>query len=75
MKLATGYFNLTQEYMNTITSNCLAQCSVLMAHPNVQDNTILTLTHYINSFIPLYYRRTGFKVRAVLLVVFQLHTR
>ncbi|ALC46438.1 CG7718, partial [Drosophila busckii] len=34
LKLATGYFNLTQEYMNTITHNCLAQCSILMAHPN-----------------------------------------
>lgn len=34
LKLATGYFNLTQEYMDTITKNCLAQCSILMAHPN-----------------------------------------
>ncbi|TDG49965.1 hypothetical protein AWZ03_003475 [Drosophila navojoa] len=34
LKLATGYFNLTQEYMDTITHNCLAQCSILMAHPN-----------------------------------------
>ncbi|XP_037951889.1 CDP-diacylglycerol--glycerol-3-phosphate 3-phosphatidyltransferase, mitochondrial [Teleopsis dalmanni] len=34
LKLATGYFNLTQEYMDTITNNCLAQCSILMAHPN-----------------------------------------
>lgn len=33
-KLATGYFNLTQEYMETITNNCLANCSILMAHPN-----------------------------------------
>lgn len=35
LKLATGYFNLTQEYMDTITHKCLAQCSILMAHPNV----------------------------------------
>lgn len=34
LKLATGYFNLTQEYMDTLASNCLAQCSILMAHPN-----------------------------------------
>ncbi|EDW24955.1 GL23108 [Drosophila persimilis] len=34
LKLATGYFNLTQEYMDTITHECLAQCSILMAHPN-----------------------------------------
>lgn len=35
LKLATGYFNLTQEYMDTLTHKCLAQCSILMAHPNV----------------------------------------
>ncbi|KAH8353845.1 hypothetical protein KR084_008486 [Drosophila pseudotakahashii] len=34
LKLATGYFNLTQEYMDTLTHKCLAQCSILMAHPN-----------------------------------------
>ncbi|XP_004536599.1 CDP-diacylglycerol--glycerol-3-phosphate 3-phosphatidyltransferase, mitochondrial [Ceratitis capitata] len=34
LKLATGYFNLTQEYMDTLANNCLAQCSILMAHPN-----------------------------------------
>ncbi|XP_055385153.1 CDP-diacylglycerol--glycerol-3-phosphate 3-phosphatidyltransferase, mitochondrial [Condylostylus longicornis] len=33
-KLATGYFNLTDEYMNTIQNDCFAQCSILMAHPN-----------------------------------------
>lgn len=35
LKLATGYFNLTQEYMDTLTHKCLAKCSILMAHPNV----------------------------------------
>lgn len=35
-KLATGYFNLTEEYMKTITNDCLAECSILMAHPNVR---------------------------------------
>lgn len=34
-KLATGYFNLTQDYMDILTSQCVAQCSLLMAHPNV----------------------------------------
>lgn len=38
LKLATGYFNLTQEYMDTITHKCLAQCSILMAHPNVRPS-------------------------------------
>lgn len=35
LKLATGYFNLTDGYMDTITNDCLADCSILMAHPNV----------------------------------------
>lgn len=35
LKLATGYFNLTQDYMDILTSQCLARCSLLMAHPNV----------------------------------------
>lgn len=33
INLSTGYFNLTQEYMNTITKDCAAQCNILMAHP------------------------------------------
>ena len=35
MTLATGYFNLTDTYMDVLTNNCLAKCSILMAHPNV----------------------------------------
>lgn len=35
MNLATGYFNLTQTYMDTITVDCKAACNILMAHPNV----------------------------------------
>lgn len=35
LKLATGYFNLTDAYMKTITNACPADCSILMAHPNV----------------------------------------
>jgi CDP-diacylglycerol---glycerol-3-phosphate 3-phosphatidyltransferase len=38
MKLATGYFNLTRDFMDTITNNCLAVCNILMAHPNVSLN-------------------------------------
>lgn len=37
LKLATGYFNLTQDYMDILTSQCFAQCSLLMAHPNVSN--------------------------------------
>lgn len=37
MKLATGYFNLTQKYMDTLATECLADCKILMAHPNVRN--------------------------------------
>lgn len=40
LNLASGYFNLTKDYMETITHNCLAKCSILMAHPNVSINFI-----------------------------------
>lgn len=43
MKFATGYFNLTENYMNTLTNNCQADCSILMAHPNV--NTYFIYIH------------------------------
>lgn len=33
LKIATGYFNLTKEYMNTIIEKCEAKCDILMAHP------------------------------------------
>ncbi|KAK4874833.1 hypothetical protein RN001_014193 [Aquatica leii] len=32
--IATGYFNLTTEYIDTIVQNCMANCKLLMAHPN-----------------------------------------
>lgn len=32
--LSTGYFNLTQNYMDTIAARCSAYCDILMAHPN-----------------------------------------
>lgn len=34
--MATGYFNLTSQYMNTIIHNSAANCKLLMAHPNVK---------------------------------------
>ncbi|XP_038122998.1 CDP-diacylglycerol--glycerol-3-phosphate 3-phosphatidyltransferase, mitochondrial isoform X2 [Culex quinquefasciatus] len=34
LKLATGYFNLTETYMDTLTKDCQAECCILMAHPN-----------------------------------------
>lgn len=33
--IATGYFNLTRQYMNTIMYSTKAKCKLLMAHPNV----------------------------------------
>jgi CDP-diacylglycerol---glycerol-3-phosphate 3-phosphatidyltransferase len=34
LNIATGYFNLTQTYMNTLVSECKADCSIIIAHPN-----------------------------------------
>ncbi|XP_060523302.1 CDP-diacylglycerol--glycerol-3-phosphate 3-phosphatidyltransferase, mitochondrial [Cylas formicarius] len=33
LKIATGYFNLTDQYMETLIENCKARCEILMAHP------------------------------------------
>lgn len=33
--IATGYFNLTSQYSSTIVRDSVAQCNVLMAHPDV----------------------------------------
>ncbi|VEN37128.1 unnamed protein product [Callosobruchus maculatus] len=33
LKIATGYFNLTDQFTNTIISKSKAQCDILMAHP------------------------------------------
>lgn len=35
LRIATGYFNLTHEYMKTLTDYCQASCDILMAHPKV----------------------------------------
>lgn len=35
IQLATGYFNLTDHYANTLLKDCKANISLLMAHPNV----------------------------------------
>jgi CDP-diacylglycerol---glycerol-3-phosphate 3-phosphatidyltransferase len=34
LKMATGYFNLTQTLMDSIVNDCGAKCSIIMAHPN-----------------------------------------
>ncbi|XP_053607980.1 CDP-diacylglycerol--glycerol-3-phosphate 3-phosphatidyltransferase, mitochondrial [Plodia interpunctella] len=34
LKLATGYFNLTDQYANTLLKDCKGNISLLMAHPN-----------------------------------------
>lgn len=39
IKLATGYFNLTDTFMKTLTTDCSADCSILMAHPNANGFT------------------------------------
>lgn len=34
-RLATGYFNLTENYAKILLKDCKANISLLMAHPNV----------------------------------------
>lgn len=63
LKLASGYFNLTDEYMNTITQSCLANCGILMAHPTV-SSFILVELETVHSVI-----MTSFSRRMVLLVL------
>jgi len=33
LRIATGYFNLTSQYMDTLIHDCEANCEILMAHP------------------------------------------
>ncbi|ENN73939.1 CDP-diacylglycerol--glycerol-3-phosphate 3-phosphatidyltransferase, mitochondrial isoform X2 [Dendroctonus ponderosae] len=33
LRIATGYFNLTSQYMSTLIHDCQADCEILMAHP------------------------------------------
>lgn len=35
LRLATGYFNLTEQYATALLKECKANISLLMAHPNV----------------------------------------
>lgn len=37
LNISTGYFNLTSQYMNTITKKSAAHCNILMAHPEVTN--------------------------------------
>lgn len=39
INMSTGYFNLTQQYMKTLTYNSIAHCNLLFAHPNVRTVT------------------------------------
>lgn len=72
LKLATGYFNLTQNYMDTITNECPAKCSILMAHPNVSSHLNSHLDHFCLYNIK-FFRQTDFKVPKVQLVEYQRH--
>lgn len=37
LRLATGYFNLTDQYAMALLKECKANISLLMAHPNVSN--------------------------------------
>lgn len=36
--IATGYFNLTKNYIHTIVKKSIANYQILMAHPDVSTN-------------------------------------
>lgn len=44
IRLATGYFNLTNEYAKTLLNYCKANISLLMAHPNVSVMCLFSLS-------------------------------
>lgn len=37
IRIATGYFNLTNLYIETLIEKTKAHCDILMAHPMVSD--------------------------------------
>lgn len=37
IRIATGYFNLTDQYIETLIKKTKAQCDILMAHPKVSS--------------------------------------
>lgn len=61
LRLASGYFNLTDTYMHTLTHDCPAKCSILMAHPNVSWNFTFCCRLYIWRPFYLWKRPTVFK--------------
>lgn len=42
LAIATGYFNLTNQYMSTLIKKSQAECDILMAHPKVNTNGVMT---------------------------------
>lgn len=47
MSLATGYFNLTQDYMDSILNVSRANVHILMAHPSVSIHLIPRATNFL----------------------------
>lgn len=52
LAIATGYFNLTTQYMNTLIQKTQAHCDILMAHPMVSivQYEILTMQIQISEW-------------------------
>lgn len=67
--IATGYFNLTNRYMQTIIYDSQATCRLLMAHPDVSFCLNSNNWCVCNCF----YRRMVFKEQKALLVVYPQH--
>lgn len=64
IKIATGYFNLIKEYADAIVKDCQADCSLLMAHPNVSSICLYFLfSLYLYAFSQIFviFRQTVLK--------------
>lgn len=49
LKLATGYFNLTSDYISAVLKQCQATCDLLTAHPTTNGffSTLIIHTTFI----------------------------
>ena len=75
LSLATGYFNLTQSYMDSILNMSQPNVHILMAHPTVSNSIFLFKRFKTLIQLQLTPRLMDFSVPKVSRVVFRLLTR
>lgn len=57
--IATGYFNLTNRYMETIIYESKADCRLLMAHPDVRKAKTKRFIFKLRNFRPMVFKERG----------------